>query len=214
MNEKRQFKHLGARLRAERPSPSSGLISAIVSRVPERVTHHPRASLRLALAAALAVALVTAVTATGAVGAASKQVSHAVVAVKNSVAPTKAPPKKPAPKPSKTAPKPTGPDGEGGSGGIYKGKPQILFFRPKAACVGQMVVIHGKGFKPKVGGVTMVTFAGIPAKKFIVLNDKIIHAWVPAGFPDDGGRIKVFTSKGVATSDHALKHKFPGCSRT
>jgi IPT/TIG domain len=206
MNEKRQFKHLGARLRAERPSPSSGLISAIVSRVPERVQHHPKASLRLALAAALAVALVTAVTATGAVGVASKQVSHAVVAVKNSVAPTKAPPKKPAKK-APAKPKPAGPDGNGSGGSVYKGKPKIDFFQPKAACVGQQVTIHGKGFR----FATAVTIDGISAD-FVVNNDRIIRAWVPAGF--DGGRIKVFTTKGVATSDHSLKWKFPGCTRT
>jgi hypothetical protein len=206
MNEKRQFKHLGARLRAERPSPSSGLISAIVSRVPERVQrHYPKASLRLALAAALAVALVTAVTAVGAVGYASHQVSHAVIAVKNSVAPTPTPPKPPVKKPTPAAPRPLGPDGSGGS--QYKGKPKIDFFRPKAACVGQMVAIHGKGFK----NATAVTFDGISAN-FVVLNDKIIHAWVPNGFT--GGRIKVFTPKGVATSDHSLKLKYPGCNKT
>ena len=203
MNEKRQYKHLGARLRAERPSPSSGLIDAIVSRVPERVQHHPKASLRLALVAALAVALVTAVSAVGAVGTVSKQVSHAVSAVKHSVAPTPVPPRPPVKKPA-----PAGPNGAGSGGNVYKGKPQITFFQPKAACVGQMVNIHGKGFK----GTTQVTFGGIPAKKFIVLNDNIIHAWVPNGFT--GGRIKVFTPKGVATSDHALKLKFPGCTRT
>ena len=151
MNEKRQFKHLGARLRAERPSPSSGLISAIVSRVPERVQHHPKASLRLALAAALAVALVTAVTATGAVGVASKQVSHAVVAVKNSVAPSKAPPKKPAAKPKAPAPKDHPckhgcPPKPGSSGKTYKNPPIIRNVRTDPqdpGCPGTILIITG-----------------------------------------------------------------------
>jgi hypothetical protein len=194
MNEKRQFKHLGARLRAERPSPSSGLISAIVSRVPERVQHHPKASLRLALAAALAVALVTAVTAVGAVGTVSKQVSHAVVAVKHSVAPTRTPPRPPV-RQAPTA-----------AGKQYKGAPVVTGFSPKAACVGQLVVIHGTGFK----GTTQVLFGGIAAK-FVVLNDSTIHAWVPHGFT--GGRVTVVTKKGAGMSPHSLKLKFPGCTR-
>jgi hypothetical protein len=85
MSDKRQFKNLGARLRAERPAPSSGLISAIVGRMPARVQRHPKASFRIALAAGMAVALVSAVTAVGGVGYAKSQVTHAVVAVKSSV---------------------------------------------------------------------------------------------------------------------------------
>jgi hypothetical protein len=85
MSDKRQHKDLGARLRAERPSPSSGLISAIVGRMPARVQRHPKASFRIALAAGLAVALVSAVSAVGGVGYAKSQVTHAVVAVKSTV---------------------------------------------------------------------------------------------------------------------------------
>lgn len=50
LSDKQEFKHLGARLRAERPTPRSGLISAIVARIRNRVQHHPKASLRFALA--------------------------------------------------------------------------------------------------------------------------------------------------------------------
>jgi hypothetical protein len=86
MRDKRELEHLGARLRAERLTPSSRLISAIVGLFPDRVQRRPKAaSLRFALAAGLAVALVSAVAAVGGVGYAQKQVTHAVVAVKSTV---------------------------------------------------------------------------------------------------------------------------------
>lgn len=191
MSDKRQFKHIGARLRAERPSPSSGLISAIVARVPERVQHHRRASLRLALVAALAVALVTAVSAVGGVSYATKQVSHAVTAVKSTV--------------SGNSARPTAVS----AASQYKGAPVIFRFQPKAACVFQMVTIFGENFF----GTFEVDFGGIPAKWFRVLHHgDIIKARVPEGFQDVAPDfITVFTDKGMATSPNALKLKHPGC---
>jgi hypothetical protein len=191
MSDKRQFKDIGARLRAERPSPSSGLISAIIARVPERVQRHPKASLRLALASALAVALVTAVTAVGGVSYATHQVSHAVTAVKSTVS-------------GKSA-RPTAVS----ASSQYKGAPVITGFEPKAACVFQKVMIFGSNFI----GTFEVDFGGIPAKMFHVQHHgDIIKAWVPDGFQDVApGFIDVFTDKGMATSPHALKLKHPGC---
>lgn len=188
MNKKRQFKHLGARLRAERPSPSSGLISAIVSRVPERVQHHPKASLRLALAAALAVALVTAVTAVGAVGTVTKQVSHAVVAVKSSVAPSKAPPKKPA----KKAPKPAKP---GSSGKTYKNPPRILNVRTDPhdpGCPGTVLIITGLNLQ----FITVVLVGGDDQKP--ILSQNAHHITVKLD-PGAQGKVTVIGTQGSAT---------------
>jgi hypothetical protein len=192
MSEKRQFKHLGARLRAERPSPSSGLISAIVARVTERVQHHPKASLRLALAAALAVALVSAVTAVGGVGYASKQVSHAVVAVKNTV--SAHPTKTAAPSSAKSASK------------QYGKAPVITFVTPRGVCPGQQVTIHGDFLL----GATSVTIGGVEAK-FSVKSTHVIRATVPVGFVS--GPVVVTTPAGMATSKGLnFKHKCHGTS--
>jgi hypothetical protein len=191
MSDKRQFKHIGARLRAERPSPSSGLISAIVARVPERVQRHPKASLRLALVAALAVALVTAVSAVGGVSYATKQVSHAVTAVKSTV--------------SGNSARPTAVS----AASQYKGAPVIFRFEPKAACVFQVVTIFGENFL----GTIEVDFGGIPAKIWSVKHHgDMIKARVPDGFQDVAPDvITVITDKGSADSPHALKLKHPGC---
>jgi IPT/TIG domain len=190
MSEKRQFKYLGSRLRAERPSPSSGLISAIVARVPERVQHHPKASLRLALAAALAVALVSAVSAVGGVGYATKQVSHAVTAVKNTVS---APTKSAAPS-AKSASSQYGP------------KPEIRFVTPKGVCPGQQVTIHGDFLL----NATSVTIGGVDAK-FSAKSRHVIRATVPVGFVS--GPVVVTTPAGTATSKGLkFKHKCHGTS--
>jgi hypothetical protein len=190
MSEKRQFKHLGARLRAERPSPSSGLISAIVARVPERVQHHPKASLRLALAAALTVALVSAVSAVGGVGYATKQVSHAVSAVKHTVAPSKSA----APSLAKSASK------------QYAKAPVIRFVTPRGVCPGQQVTIHGDFLIDA----TSVTIGGVEAK-FSVKSTHVIRATVPVGFVS--GPVVVTTPKGTATSKGLkFKHKCHGTS--
>src|SRR4051812_42164856 len=135
MSHKRQFKHLGARLRAERPSPSSGLISAIVGRLPERVQRHPKASFRVALAAGLAVALVSAVSAVGGVGYAKTQVTHAVVAVKSTVkSPVTTPPSTAVPPLAKSA------------GKVYKPPPLIRNVRtePDPTCFTGFLIIKGE----------------------------------------------------------------------
>jgi hypothetical protein len=188
MSEKRQFKHLGARLRAERPSPGPGLISVIVARVPGRVQHRPKASLRLALAAALAVALVSAVTAVGGVGYATKQVSHAASAVKNTVS---ASPKSAAPSATSAASQ-------------YGKPPVITHVTPGATCVGKQITIHGDF----LSGATSVTIGGIAAN-FSVKSRHVIRATVPEGFT--GGSVTVTTLAGTATSPKALKLKVKGC---
>jgi long-subunit fatty acid transport protein len=188
MNEKRQFKHIGARLRAERPSPSSGLISAIVARVPERVEHRP--SLRLALAAALAVALVSAVAAVGGVGYATKQVSHAASAVKNTVS---ASPKSAVPSANSAASQ-------------YGKPPVIRFVTPGATCVGKQITIHGDFLT----GATSVTIGGISAD-FSVKSRHVIRATVPDGFTF--GPVTVTTPAGTATSPNPRKLKVKGCHK-
>jgi hypothetical protein len=190
MSEKREFKHLGARLRAGRPSPSSGLISVIVARVPERVQHHPKASLRLALAAALAVALVSAVTAVGGVGYATKQVSHAVSAVKNTVSASS----------NSAAPSAKSASAQ------YGKAPVIRIVTPGATCVGRQITIHGDFLL----GATSVTIGGIDAQ-FSVKSRHVIRATVPDGFV--GGPVTVTTPNGTATSPKDLKLKVKGCHK-
>src|SRR4051794_14592161 len=135
MSHKRQFKHLGARLRAERPSPSSGLISAIVGRLPERVQRHPKASFRVALAAGLAVALVSAVSAVGGVGYAKTQVTHAVVAVKSTVKSTVT-----------IHPSTSVPSLAKSAGKVYKNPPLIRNVRtePDPTCFTGLLIIKGE----------------------------------------------------------------------
>jgi IPT/TIG domain len=185
MSEKRQFKYLGARLRAERPSPGPGLTSAIVARIPGRVQHRPKASLRLALAAALAVALVSAVAAVGGVGYATKQVSHAASAVKNTVS---ASPKSAVPS-AKSAASQYGPP------------PVITHVTPGAACAGKQITIHGDFLN---GPHPAVTIGGISAS-FSVKSRHVIRATVPEGFT--GGSVTVTTDAGTATSPKDLKLK-------
>jgi len=197
MNDKRDLDNLGARLRAERLSPSSGLMNAIRGLFPARVQRHPRASLRFALAAGLAVALVSAVAAVGGVGYAKKQVTHAVVAVKSTVQSTVTL------KPSSSA-RPSAP---ASANKQYKGAPIVTGFQPKAACPGQQITIFGQNFI----GTTAVLIGGKSAK-FRVNNDHIIHAWVPNGFT--GGPVTVVNKKGQGTAPHSLKLKFKGCHRT
>jgi hypothetical protein len=197
MSDKRELERLGARMRSERLTPSSRLISAIVGLFPERVQRRPKASLRFALAAGLAVALVSAVAAVGGVGYAKKQVTHAVVAVKSTVQSTVSL------KPSKSS-RPAAP----ASASVqYKGAPIVTGFQPKAACPGQQITIFGSNFK----NVTAVLIGGHSAK-FKVNNDHIIKAWVPNGFT--GGPVTVVNNKGPGTAPHSLKLKFKGCHRT
>jgi len=189
MSDQRARDELGERLRANCPAPSSGLISTIVARIPSWVHDRPRASLRLALAAALTVALVTAVAAVGGVGYASKQVTHAVRAVKTTAVPTRS----------------AGPTSVNSASDEYKGRPGIFGFQPQAACIGDRITVMGTNFI----GTTSVLLGGISAK-FQVKNDTSLFAWVPNGFT--GGRITVTTPKGTVENEHDLKVKHPGCT--
>jgi hypothetical protein len=183
MSEKRELKNLGARMRAERLSPSSGLMSAIVGRLPARVQRHPRASLRFALAAGLAVALVSAVAAVGGVGYAKEQVTHAVVAVKSTVQSTVTL------KPSSSA-RPSAP---ASASKQYKNAPVIRNVRPLPGnpdCPPEGLIITGQNLDT----VTLVTVGGVPVK-IISQNKNHITVKVPAGVT---GKIVVSGTQGSA----------------
>jgi IPT/TIG domain-containing protein len=153
MSDKRDLERLGARMRAERLTPSSGLISAIVGLFPERVQRRPKASLRFALAAGLAVALVSAVAAVGGIGYAQKQVTHAVVAVKSTVQSTVTL------KPSSSA-RPSAP---ASASKQYKNGPVIRNVRPEPGnkdCPPEGLIITGQNLDT----VTLVTVGGVPVK--------------------------------------------------
>jgi hypothetical protein len=175
MSEKRDFKDLGARLRAERPAPRDGLISAIVARVPDRVRHHPKASLRLALAAGLTAALVSAVAAVGGVGYATHQFTHAAVAVKNAAT------GQAGPTVAKSAKK------------QYKGGPVIRNVRPLPGnpdCPPEGLILTGQNLDT----VTLVTVGGVPVD-IIAQNKNHITVKVPPGVH---GKIVVSGPKGSA----------------
>jgi IPT/TIG domain-containing protein len=192
MNEKRDLKHLGARLRAERPAPRSGFVSAIVARVPDRVRQYPKASLRIALAAGITAALVAAVSAVGGVGYATHQVKQAVVAVQH-VAFTKAPPRPPVPARSVPC-----------SSCVQYGKnpPNIVKYQPKKSerCP-TSVKIDGSN----LAGVISVTVNGIPAN-FTVTNDHHIWVQIPKGA---GLNPTVVVSNSTGSTSFQLKAKSP-----
>jgi hypothetical protein len=186
MNEKRDLKHLGARLRAERPAPRSGLISAIVARIPDRVQHHPKASLRVALAAGITAALVGAVSAVGGVSYATHQVTHAVVAVQHAAV------GKSKPRPGRTVPC---------SGCVQYGKnpPEIKKYQPKKSEVcPTFLKIDGSNLQ----NVISVTVNGIPAS-FEIKNAH--HIWVK--LPEGVTSGQVVVSNGTGTTTFSFKAK-------
>jgi hypothetical protein len=184
MSDKRQFKHLGARLRAERPAPRSGLISAIVGRMPARVQRHPKASFRIALAAGMAVALVSAVTAVGGVGYAKSQVTHAVVAVKSTVQSTVTlHPSNSAPSVAKSASK------------TYKFPPIIKSVRTDKAdpgCPGTVLIIKGENLQY----VTTVLVGGDDQNPFLQHTPHLIIVKLEAGA---SGKITLVGTQGSTT---------------
>jgi hypothetical protein len=72
--------------------------------------------------------------------------------------------------------------------------PEITSFKPTSGPVGTSVTISGNTFT----GTTKVTFGGVAATSFQVINDTQVDALVPTGAKT--GKIQVTTSSGTATS--------------
>jgi hypothetical protein len=89
------------------------------------------------------------------------------------------------------------------SGFIFVGPPAITAFAPTSGVTGTTVTIQGANFD----GTTAVSFGGVPASSFTVLNDYIINAVVGAGATGDvsvtrasgTGSLGVFTFLGPPT---------------
>jgi hypothetical protein len=180
----RTERDLDKRLRAERPEPSSDLVSSIVSRFESRSERSQR-SLRLGFAGALTAVALGALAAVGGVSYAATQASHAYSAVKQVVVAK--------PTVVNKAKQPSRPTSAGKTYGIT---PIINNVSPRKQKCLHKINILGHGFL----GTTDVEFNGVPSPFWFVNSEHKIVARNPCG--SGTGPVTVTTDGGTATSPY------------